>query len=363
MINRVLLGKIGRAALRKADALAGRVYQLQATLDAMALRPFELHLEFTNLCNADCVFCPYQFQQSDIQFMSDDIFNRAVADYVACGGGSVGLTPIVGDALIHPRFLQRVRYLRSLPQIDRIWLTTNGILLDRFGIREILGSGLSSITISTAGFDEAMYERIYRSHSYHRMRRNVTALVEENSRLAEPLSITIALRPDRPIEEVLKDADFQPILAHNPAVDFAWAFASIGGKVTRESLPHHMQLRFVRSKSEACVQTYNGPIVLADGQVMACSCVAAMDASADLNIGDLQTASLVDIWRGEELRRFRDSFRNGSLNGTCATCDMYRNLDLYRSSEGRTRAALNARRAASEVVHRPDAPRGPFPGG
>jgi hypothetical protein len=60
-LNRLLADKVARVLRRKADALVGRLYPLQKTLDAMAARPFELHLELTDLCNANCVFCPYQF--------------------------------------------------------------------------------------------------------------------------------------------------------------------------------------------------------------------------------------------------------------------------------------------------------------
>src|SRR5215470_17356432 len=126
--DRVFLDKARRVLWRKADALLGRLHPLGDTLEAMALRPYELHFELTNLCNANCVFCPYQYQTREIATMSDEVFDKALADFVAAGGGSVGLTPIVGDALIHPRFLSFVGRLRSEPCIDRIWLTTNGIL-------------------------------------------------------------------------------------------------------------------------------------------------------------------------------------------------------------------------------------------
>src|SRR5262245_60797180 len=85
----VLINKIRRIVFRKANALAGRLYPLNGTLEAIASRPFELHLELTNLCNANCLFCPYQFQEREIQFMSDTVFEKAVADYLAIGGGSV----------------------------------------------------------------------------------------------------------------------------------------------------------------------------------------------------------------------------------------------------------------------------------
>jgi radical SAM protein with 4Fe4S-binding SPASM domain len=361
--NHLFLAKAGRVLRRKAEGIAGRLIPLEGTLAAMALRPFELHLELTNLCNANCVFCPYQFQQRDVQFMADEVFAKAVDDFVACGGGSVGLTPIVGDALIHPDFVTRVRRLRAQPKVDRIWVTTNAILLDQHGIDEILASGLTSITISTSGFDEPSYRRIYRSSAYPRFRRNVLELVRRNRALPEPLAITIGLRTDRPLDEVMRDADFQPILEHAPDIDFTWSFTSAGGRITREALPAGMRLRTVASRRETCVQLYNGPIVLPNGTVMACSCVAAMDASADLAIGNLREQSLAEIWQSERMARLRRSFSAGGLNPTCAGCDMYRDLELYRTSEGRQRARLNVARASGEFARRAERPRGAFSGG
>lgn len=362
MLNPVFAQKVVRVLRRKADAMVGRLYPLQDTLDAMAARPFELHLELTNLCNANCVFCPYQYQERDVQFMSDDVFHKAVGDYAAMGGGSVGLTPIVGDALIDPKFLDRVRYLRSLPEVDRIWLTTNAILLDKFGVDNVLQSGINAMNISTAGFEAEMYKRVYRNASYERMRHNVVDLVERNTALGSPVSITIAIRPDRPLKDAMNDPDFQPILAHKPQIDFTWSFTSANGRIKRVDLPTEMKLRVVTSRKEACVSTYNGPIVLPDGTLMGCSCVAAMDATKDLGIGNILQSSLSEIWRGEKIEDLRAGFSNGKLNATCAGCDMYRDLELYRTAEGRRRAQVNRDRA--QGLHTvAAAPAGPFSGG
>lgn len=350
-LNRVFVQKVGRILARKVDAWAGRLYPLNPTLEAMAARPFELHLEFTNLCNADCIFCPYHFQEREVQFMSDEVFYKAVSDYITLGGGSVGLTPIVGDALIDPKFLGRVRYLRSLPQIDRIWLTSNCILLDRFGIDEVLRSGINALNVSTAGFDAEMYRRVYRNAAYQRMKNNVTQLVERNTALGSPVAITIALRPDRPLDAVMADPDFQPILAHKPQLDFTWSFTSANGRIKREMLPATMRLRVVEVHSEPCVNTYNGLMVLSDGTVMGCGCVAAMDATEDLGIGNIKTSSLGEIWSGTAMQNLRSSLRNGNLNSTCSGCDMYRDLEFYRTREGRHRAQINLERGHGKLVH------------
>jgi MoaA/NifB/PqqE/SkfB family radical SAM enzyme len=322
-------------------------------------------LELTNICNADCVFCPYQFQQRAKTFMPDEVFYKAVHDFVSIGGGSVGLTPIVGEALVDPKFLERVRYLRSQPAIDRIFLTTNGILLDRVGISNVLASGVSTINISTASFNRDNYRKIYRSSAYDRMKKNVTSLVKENARLGFPINLSIGLRTDRPLDEVLKDPDMQPILEHRPTIDFTWAYTSAGGRITRDILPAGMKLRKAPAKREPCASLFNGPIVLANGDVLACSCVAAMDAVPDLLIGNIAQQSLLDIYRSLRMRELRDQFRCGapSMNHTCANCEMYRDLELYRTREGRARAALNQRRHVGEIVKRTETPKHIFQGG
>ena len=75
--NHVFLAKAGRALRRKAEGVAGRLLPLGETLAAMELHPFELHLELTNLCNANCVFCPYQFQERAVDFMPEEVFAKA----------------------------------------------------------------------------------------------------------------------------------------------------------------------------------------------------------------------------------------------------------------------------------------------
>lgn len=364
-MNLVYWDKIKRVLARKLDALVGDLaFDLEKTLEAMALRPFELHLELTNLCNANCIFCPYQFQERPKQFMSDEVFFKAVNDFVAVQGGSVGLTPIVGDALIDPKFLERLHYLRGLPAIDRIFVTTNGILLDRFGIKDILTSGVTTINISTASLNRENYKKIYRSSAYERMKNNVTELVEENAKMGNPVNISIGLRTDRPLDEVMKDPDFQPILKHHPAIDFTWSFTSAGGRITRELLPLTMKLRKAPTKRESCVNLYNGLIVLPDGDVLACSCVAAMDAVPDLLIGNILHESLLETYTGKLMRELRDQFRSGGMmNKTCAGCEMYRDLELYRTSEGRMRADLNRKRHAGDVIQRQDRAHGIFEGG
>jgi len=328
------------------------------TLEDMARKPYCLHLELTNLCNANCVFCGYQFQQRPIQTMTDAVFEKALTDFLDEGGGSATLTPIVGDALIDPQFLERVRRLRAAPRVDRIRLITNGILLDRFGIENIVTSGLDYLGISTAGFDEQTYERVYRSKSYRRMRDNVLELLECNERLGWAIQrVAILLRSDRPYRELIQSDDFQAVLRYRPAIQCATSYSSFGDRLVSVDLPDRMNLfDEPNAKPEPCQRLYDSPIVLPDGTVVACECYSAMDAIADLGIGNILNDSLGNIWRSSRMARLRDGFIDGSINDTCRRCDNYQDLTLYQKAEGKERARLNRlRHEGGWEIRTPDA--------
>ena len=340
--------KVARAATLKGEAMLGRLHNLDNTLAQIDLKPPSINLELTNICNANCVFCGYQYQERAKQTMSDEVFSRAVSEFVACGGGDVFLTPIVGEATVDLQFLERVRYMRAQPAIRDIRVITNGILLDRFGMDDVVRSGLSGVFISTAGFEEEMYKRIYRNTCYNRMKNNVLALLESRDRLGVDLEVTIGLRTDRPLASVMADPDFQPILKYKPKIDFTWSYVDFGGKIKSSDLSGVMQLRILSksAKKESCKNLYDGPTILPDGEVLICSCASAMDALADLSIGNVMNASLREIWTGGLRRNLVRQFKGElPLNHTCANCTSYRNLDFYRTGHARRLAVENGARA------------------
>lgn len=320
-----------------------------ADREIFELRPPHLVLEFTNLCNANCVFCPYSQQLRPHERMSDAVFRKAVADYVAMGGGSVDLTPTVGDPLIHPSFVEWVRYLRSMPQIDRITLATNGILLSKHGVEQVLDSGVSRINVSLAGFDREMYRRVFRTDAYRKVLENVRDLLAANSRRTEPVAIFLCLRPDRPEEEVLAAPDLQPLLQYKPSIRFAGVFSRSGGQID-ELLPG-MELApaVAVPKLAPCRSTYLELVVRSSGDVQVCGCESSINADA-LVVGNIEQESLEEIWRGERLRALRASFTDGTLNSNCAKCDYYYKPPGFHEPEMRNVAKVTRRRLSGEIV-------------
>jgi hypothetical protein len=64
------------------------------------------------------------------------------------------------------------------------------------------------------------------------------------------------------------------------------------------------------------------------------------------------------------MKQLRDQFKpGGRINPTCAKCDSFQGLELYRTGEGRLRAQLNRERSAGQIVKRKDMAAGISSGG
>lgn len=121
-----------------------------------------VRISLTDRCNLRCIYCMpaegiEQVAHGDI-LRFDEIL-RFVRIAAEAGVRRVRLTG--GEPLVRKGVVDLVHQLRSIPGIDDISLTTNGILLEQFApaLRE---AGLTRVNISLDSLDPAQYEEITR---------------------------------------------------------------------------------------------------------------------------------------------------------------------------------------------------------
>ncbi|MFH1868869.1 MAG: SPASM domain-containing protein [Candidatus Omnitrophota bacterium] len=309
-------------------------------LKQIEIRPWNLHIEATNICNANCIFCAYQFQARERKVMDDALYSKALMDYCAMGGGELRIESCVGDPLVDPHFLARVKEARSHPEIKQIVTLTNGINLDRIGIEDLLRSGINRIRISTGPWDEKLYSLAYRSLSYQRMRDNVTELIRKNAELGEPVEIEVLFRSNLSMKKTLQLSDYQAIRNLPHKVEFNTDFDTWLDNIHQDDLLSGMHIRpLCDMEKEPCYLLYDGPTVFVDGKIGLCGC-RDFNANSELIIGNIHEASLSDLWQSEATRGLRERFFRGDFPSICRKCRGYANLDYYRSREGSLRARL-----------------------
>jgi len=283
-------------------------------------RPPELTIEVTNICNANCVFCGYQFQERVKGVMPFELLKMIVDQYVALGGGMIEFTPVVGDALVDKNLEQKIRYARSHSQIHRASFITNAILLTRERFEALAEAGATHIGISISGINRAEYERVYRVARFETVIHNLTAIAA--SPAFAKVKFTIGIRSDRPMKW-RKDVVLQQLrsLGYTNVANTSW-FDSWSGRIRNEDLPGGMFVRPSRRKTSPCWQLYNSTTVLADGRMTACGC-RDLNGDSELALGNIREQMLDAPWKDGRMEALRQRFRDGNPPDICRDCQHY----------------------------------------
>jgi cyclic pyranopterin phosphate synthase len=108
-----------------------------------------------------------------------------------------------GEPLVYPSIVEIVRRIASIPQIEEVSLTTNGMLLERLA-QPLANAGLARVNISLDTLDGDKFKRITRGGEIERVWKGITAA--ERAHLA-PIKLNTVIVRDL-------NADELPALAH-----------------------------------------------------------------------------------------------------------------------------------------------------
>jgi len=285
--------------------------------------PLFLQIETTNTCNAACIFCAYSGVKRKKGVNSLPLFRKIVQDYAAMGGGPVCLTPIVGDALLDPHFLQRLEILKEFPEIKQVTVTTNGIALNKYSDEDIcrILESLFCLQLSVGGLDQTTYQTMFGVDRFSQVRDGMERLIRLSSVVSNPAYISFAFRTnDRKFENRYKSqlAKFREKGIH---ISHIWSYANYSGAV-KDDAERNLVVYDSRGKKRiSCVSPSMNMTVCWDGTITACGCA---DFQGDkLTIGHADKDRLAEVWSGKKRTAILESFAKGKLHPICQECSGY----------------------------------------
>ncbi|MGN0371762.1 MAG: GTP 3',8-cyclase MoaA [Enterocloster sp.] len=118
-----------------------------------------MRISITDRCNLRCKYCmPYGV---DCVSRWEILSLEEVQAIAVCAAG-LGIRHIKvtgGEPLVRKDCVQLVKMLKSVPGIEKVTITTNGVLLERY-LEPLMEAGLDGINISLDTLDPEVYERI-----------------------------------------------------------------------------------------------------------------------------------------------------------------------------------------------------------
>jgi MoaA/NifB/PqqE/SkfB family radical SAM enzyme len=313
----------------------------------------------TNICNARCVFCAYPraVDNKDLKggVMPLPLFKKIVDEWVALGGTQVDLTHTVGDPLIDPGLVDKIRYAVHEAGIKSISFTTNGILLDRNdNYRRLIDAGVTAIYISTSGTDKESYEKVYGVKHYDEMLSGVHHLLEYNRSKGEPISVAIRFRNSLKPSEIIRSQDFvraiRPYFSTKVRCNFTADFDNWGGMIKEQDVFGNMKLRRPPERVDLPCRFLFSFMVRYDGSVRLCGCRFNRSDMDDMVVGNIRENSLIEISKNSKAWEIVKGFYAGKRPDTCLGCSLYNPINRAWLREKQQSSGENESRVAPPAI-------------
>lgn len=259
--------------------------------------PLLIDLELSSICNLKCPMCytiTEEFKKKVTKGLMDFELFKKVIDEIAGKVYAIRLS-LRGEPLLHPNFIDAIKYAKS-SGIKEVSFLTNSGKLDHEYIEKVIKAGADWITISVDGTNET-YESIRKPLKFADTMDKIKYIYnfKQINGLVKPIikvqGIWPAIKPN-PSEYYNTIAPFVDLIAYNPLIDYL-----------------RKDTEILYEDNFACPQLYQRLVVGSNGDVMMCS----NDEDGEEIIGNAYKEKIYDIWHGEKLEKKRIIHNNGEF--------------------------------------------------
>lgn len=273
--------------------------------------PKSVCLETYSLCNGSCSFCPYKrISQAPVKLESavvyrliDEISEMPVERFSLFNNN---------EPLLDDRILDFIRYARAKMPSIQATISSNGRILTAERIVQVIQAGIDRFFISIPTLNSEAYQQIMGADL-----KNIVAAI-----YAVPEEFYPNLRIAVPKTKYFDHEQFVEAFLSKKIKYIVWDMeASRGWK----------ELAAIREISQlhdriGCDRPLDQAIISSNGDVLIC----CRDWGHDHCLGNVKTASLLEIWTGEKMRKIQEAVASERFSSIslCSKCSRVTSLDL-----------------------------------
>ena len=204
-----------------------------------------LRISLTDHCNLRCVYC---MSLSDVDYappaesLTPEEVERVVQAAASIGFRKVRLTG--GEPTLRPDLVDIVRRVASVPGIEDVAMTTNGILLSRMAVT-LRRAGLRRVNIHVDTFDPERLSRVMRWGKLSDIERGIASAIEAGF---SPLKLNCVVTRGYNDEDVVEMA--RTTLERDWHIRFIELMPLGGGECARVSQEHYVSNVETRARIE-----------------------------------------------------------------------------------------------------------------
>jgi MoaA/NifB/PqqE/SkfB family radical SAM enzyme len=300
------------------------ILRKRATRRPVPSFPRTLQIQTVTGCQADCIFCPFgsTFDFQPKGRMDPDLFNRIIAE--AKQHGVRRISPyLMNEPFIDKDLFRKIRYIHEQIPDSKVVVTTNGGLLTRERVSEMLdvGPALHALYVSFQGIEKDAYEHSMRGamHFEHTME-NVNQLLEQQrKRMTEWPKVWITMVSTDVIDAKKAVAYWKKRGVRSKYT----ALENRGGNIAdAESFSTSGHMEYFST----CTRLFKQGYINFNGDMVLC----CTDYSRKQVLGNITNSSIREVWNGGKAVDIRRRFLGGRIDtiDLCNECKVDQEVEI-----------------------------------
>ena len=274
--------------------------------------PFVLHIQTQSFCNGQCSTCPYPVVSKNLEqgTMEWQLFDKLANESVPASLLTRVRFELQNEPLLDSRIFNWIKHFKSLNPKKRCLLVTNGELLNKYSLQEIMQANLHHLYISLNAYSKQMYERINSGINHTKVIENVHTLI--SSKDIRPIVVPSFVFTEQNALEVYEAVDYWEKQGLNTRVldidnrggslaNYGWLKPKIKYQDNDILSSAWQRLIHVAGSIVGCRMPFYQMGVLFNGDVIICS----RDWRRATIVGNLKNSTLRQIWNSEKMNEIR----------------------------------------------------------
>lgn len=276
------------------------------------LFPKVIEIQFHNICNSNCLICPYKDMNYKKTYMDENLFNKFLNEIE--DDKLIRIIPYLNnEPFLEKDYIDKVKRIREkFPNIE-IEISTNVSMLDKDKIEQLVEIKLTELRLSVFGYSKDTYKKMMPGLNKDKVFENMNIISEKfkNSKTI----VSIVMIDDGTIDN--EEFENMNKLAQNLDFKFErWGFLDRSKNVS------YKKNDFYNNNVCGCEQ--NRPVermhILANGDVIFC----CQDWSHSTVVGNIEKNTIKEVWNSDEYNNLRENL----YKKDCDAPELCRNCKL-----------------------------------
>ncbi|PIQ96147.1 MAG: hypothetical protein COV67_11035 [Nitrospinae bacterium CG11_big_fil_rev_8_21_14_0_20_56_8] len=303
---------VRKLSLRKAKRLQKR------TFDG-SFAPWAVEIELTNGCNIECVFCPNPEHVRPKGMMSLETFQRIASEIKKLNVPHIIISGF-GEPTLDKNLVSKLEHFKTIGISSEVMLVSNGTIFNPEILKEICDRELVDIiSISVDAGDEESYVEIHKKEGYAKIRASVEYIAELKLKKGSSKPKVDLRYKDFYMNKGQIHKFIETFSSHSDKMSIYANICTWPGADSKiKAVDKETLIKIV------CPSLYQGMRINWNGDVVICP----QDYEAHAICGNILKESMLEIWNGEVLSKYRKMHENYQFNEipVCKDCDINTHL-------------------------------------